>query len=477
MGKKMEEFYKLIGTVTIPEDKKEELNDNILKLLDRCGLRKIKTVTVAGSKIEVSCRVAPNAKGIVAFDYSIFEKKHRKKSYYNVNTCELKINDCGFSEFGVAMMMALTMLESYSSTPCYMVKNDEINGVNSCALLIENILGIRLRFPNRADIWGTYLFWRKNPDIHGTDIREIWQKVPWDFEKTNFNMMLDIIAVKDDTVLSKNFEIATFDKEQIAVAEHVERIKYLYNAYRELSDNNMNPEDCLRSIIRKSLKERDEVSRGDSRLAVVAELSKYLTAATIIHVYALTVHEDFEETWDRIAGNGYYKDVISDEDADDKKKDGKRPQIFFYEIIRRESEDEFLGENSNRELTISPDMKDELKRWKSMMDKISVSSYTDVAEELQDILNELNTEWKVRRPDISLIKEITNKKNYKSAIKILSLLRAVLDDGVEFFPELTKAQAKEWILKRTRCDFDRQKLDGLLGLLANKEKVMEILGF
>ena len=474
----MEEFYKLIGTVTIPEQKKEELNDNMLKLLDRCGLRKIKTITVAGSKIEVACRVAPNGKGIVAFDYSIFEKKHRKKSYYNVNTCELKINDCGFSEFGVAMMMALTMLESYSSTPCYMVKNDEINGVNSCALLIENILGIRLRFPNRADIWGTYLFWRKNPDIHGTDIREIWQKVPWDFEKTNFSMMLDIIAVKDDTVLSKNFEMATFAKGQIADAEHVNRIKYLYNAYVELSDNNMNPEECLRSIICKSLKERDEVSREDSRLAVIAEFSKYLTAATMIHVYALTVNENFEETWDRIAENGYYKDIIpDDEDAEDKKKDNKRAQILFYEIIRRESEDEFLGENSNRELAISLDMQDELKRWKSMMDKLPASSDTDATEELQDILNELNAEWKVRKPDFGLIKEIIDKKNHNNAVRILSLLRAVLDDGLEFFPELTKAQAKKWILKRTRCDFDRQKLDGLLGLLANKDKRMEILGF
>lgn len=414
----MEEFYKLTGVVTIPDDKKTELNDNILKLLDRCGLRKIKAITVADSKIEVACRVTPNSKGIVAFDYSIFEKKHRRVSCYNMDTCELKINDCGFSEFGVAMMLALTMLESYSRTPCYMVKNGEINGVNSCASLIENLLDIRLRFPNRADIWGTYLFWRKNPDIQSMSIRKIWQKVPWDFEKTDFNMMFDIIAVHDNTVLSKNFETVTFDKEQIADAKHIERIKYLYSTYMDLIDNNMNPEDCLRAIICRPLKARDEVSRGDSRLAVVAELSKYLTSATMINVYSLTIHESFDETWDRIAGNGYYKDIITDEDdSDEKKQNDKRTQLFFYEIIQRENEDEFLGEASDRKLILSLEMQDELKRWGNMIEQLPTPSDIDISKELLDIFGELSTEWKVRKPDISLIKEVINKKNYKNAVK------------------------------------------------------------
>lgn len=160
----MDSFYKIVGDITIPEEKKAELNDCVLKVLDRCGLRKIKKTKIGNSQIEASCRVKPDTKGKVTFDYSIFEKKHRKTSYYNTNTCELFTNECGFSEFGLAMMMVLTLIESYSITPCYMVRAGEITNVAPCAEIIEDLIGVRLRFPHRADIWETYLFCRNNRD-------------------------------------------------------------------------------------------------------------------------------------------------------------------------------------------------------------------------------------------------------------------------------------------------------------------------
>ena len=94
-----------------------------------------------------------------------------------------------------------------------------------------------------------------------------------------------------------------------------------------------------------------------------------------------------------------------------------------------------------------------------------------------NILDEMNEILKVRIPDLELIKEIINIKKRENAIRILSLLRTILDEGTEYFPELTGEQAKRWILGRARSDFDTRKLDGLLGLLANKSKRMDILGF
>ena len=302
--------------------------------------------------------------------------------------------------------------------------------------------------------------------------------MPWGFEKTDINMFIDIVGVYDSTLYSKNFEIVKFNKKQIAESKEFERIKFLYSTYVGLADNNINPEEYLKAIICKSLEERDNISKDNSKMAVVAELSKYLTAATMIHVYALTVGEEFEKTWDRIAENGYYKDVIpDDEDLKKKKTDTKRAHYSFYKIIRRKCEDEFLGENSNRELVISPDMKEELEKWKKYVKESTDSFEMDISGELLNILEEMKNLWKVRIPSRELIKEITNTKKHENATKILTLLRTVLDEGTEYFPELTGEQAKRWILGRTRSDFDTRKLDGLLGLLANKSKRMDILGF
>ena len=61
----LNEFYKLVGEVTIPEEKREELNDCVLKLLDRSGVRKIKKVKIGDLDTEVAERVKRNNHGKV----------------------------------------------------------------------------------------------------------------------------------------------------------------------------------------------------------------------------------------------------------------------------------------------------------------------------------------------------------------------------------------------------------------------------
>ena len=57
--------------------------------MDKCGIRKTAEMEAAGKKAIVVSPVYPDENGIVSFDYSIFEKKKRKISTYDMNTCEL----------------------------------------------------------------------------------------------------------------------------------------------------------------------------------------------------------------------------------------------------------------------------------------------------------------------------------------------------------------------------------------------------
>lgn len=122
-----------------------------MRLLDLCGVRFLKAVTIDGNEIEVTCPLEADAEGIVRFNYSIFEKMKRNESSYDLNTCEVTVSDCGMDELGMAIMLLMILQESYSETPCYLSLRNEILRINGRTQIIEYILGLQPRFRHRAD--------------------------------------------------------------------------------------------------------------------------------------------------------------------------------------------------------------------------------------------------------------------------------------------------------------------------------------
>lgn len=60
-----------------------------------------------------------------------------------------------------------------------------------------------------------------------------------------------------------------------------------------------------------------------------------------------------------------------------------------------------------------------------------------------------------------------NEVNYQKA---LILLQQLLDEGQEYFPELTGEQAEEWIIRGSRDSFDYIEISALVSLLTNKKQ-------
>ena len=46
-----DDIYKLAGTVRVSEDKKDEFNRYILKILDVCGIRKTENIKLGGQRL------------------------------------------------------------------------------------------------------------------------------------------------------------------------------------------------------------------------------------------------------------------------------------------------------------------------------------------------------------------------------------------------------------------------------------------
>lgn len=82
-------IHRIEGKINIPENKREEFNRNVYKILKMCGIRKVDEMEIGGQNVTVVRMPEVDANGMVSFDYSIFEKWKREVATYNIYTNEL----------------------------------------------------------------------------------------------------------------------------------------------------------------------------------------------------------------------------------------------------------------------------------------------------------------------------------------------------------------------------------------------------
>ena len=151
-------IFCLAGKVNVPAEKRNEMNRHVLEILDKCGIRKTVEMTVAGKKVTAVTSVQPNEDGIVLFDYSIFEKEKRKISQYDLNTCELYVEEPGYNEFSIVMNMIMVLQEAYTNGGCYFTKSGKLYDIEIYLFLIQGVLGKKITLPGRLRMWDVYLF-------------------------------------------------------------------------------------------------------------------------------------------------------------------------------------------------------------------------------------------------------------------------------------------------------------------------------
>ena len=467
----MQDFFRLIGEFSITEDRKKELNEIVLNLLDKCGIRMLKEVEHLGKKMTVISRLEPDSNGIISFNYSIFEKKKRNISTYNLNTCELIVDDCGFCEFGMPLMLLLTLKESYSATRCYLILDEEIWDVNSNAVLIENILNIRLRFPFRADIWGMYMFVRKNL-TEDVSLSDMFDWFPSDFEELNFQQLYDVRRVsKGDDVRHELVEVSrgTITSENYGVLDNC-----LYSTYLKLHTND-GLTIYVRELLQKDFEERKIMAQDQTEYATLAEISLYATPIALVRVLANVKKISFFDMWEELSIDKVYQDNINggyDKDA----KTESYHIVHFFKAIQRKNADELLGVWDDKKLQLSENMVEAIKNWKEKYGAIEITDDYEVEKELLSILRDLNDEWDIEYVEEEFIAQFVENKNDISYKKALRLLRILMDKEVKYYPELTRRQAFQWVIIYGRDDFKAIEINGLIRVLTNKKTRNEIFG-
>lgn len=428
-----DDIYKLEGIVRIPEDKKAEFNRHILRILDVCGIRKTERIALGGQKITVVRKPEPDEKGMVCFDYSIFEKKKRKTASYYMNTCELMTPDRGSDEFGVVMNMIMVMQESYSEEPCYFMYKDRPCSVEAYALVIREVLGISLRFPNRSKIWDMFLFLKNTGAYQNITSEMIWDAFSVDF--------CDFIPEQFFAVFHMDLESAGILKDSFGGLESerkkMPKEKFLYYVYQNAAKFTEQKErECLKIFLRKlldaDLQKRQELAE-DEKYGRIAAASLYVLPPVIVLGYALAVHRNFWDVWKELGVKGYSEVITEGSGAGIAGSKEDKKFLPFYKAIQRDCEDEFIEFWKDGNFHFSENMKKCLLDWNMRFSKINLKKEFDMETFLMQIVTDLYQDWGCRLVDLEWITEFMEHRKDDNYKKALLLYRELMDEYARHF--------------------------------------------
>ena len=469
--------YWLLGKVSVPDDKKQEFNDTVLEILNLCGIRKTKEITLAGKKVTILERPVPDQNGIVSFDYSIFEKKKRETSTYNCNTCELHTVDRGVGEFGLAMNLILLLQECYSNGSCYFMLDRKPVYIPAYMNMLCTILNRKVMINSRAKVWDIMPFMRNHPDCDMPNGSEVFQGIPWDHCELDHFQLEGLFASERCEIEPPEKNDAVSDRTQISDANHLARMDYLYRIMQEeYQKGESGLADFLKILLDSSLADRMKSAEANNNQGIIAELSLYLHPASIVRAFALLKDEDFWDTWDSLQVDGY-KEVLPNANKKPKSPDdGKWTKHDFYKQILRDNQDEFLEFWDGENLVLSDAMQTRIPEWKKLFAETADAPGLDVPKYLAAILYDMEHDWQCRYADAALVEDILEHRDDPRRRRALLLLRRVMDGDMNLYPELDRKMAIEWI-KTYRLPSDINAAAAFCSLLTNGTQRNRIFGF
>ena len=468
--------YWLLGTVSVPDDKKQEFNHTVLEILNLCGIRKTKEIMLAEKMVTVLEKPVPDQNGIVSFDYSIFEKKKRAVSTYDCNTCELHTVDRGVGEFGLAMNLILLLKECYSNGSCYFMVDRRLVYTPAYMDLLCTLLNRKIMINSRAKIWDIMLFMRGNPECDMPDGWKLFQDLPWEYCKLDHLQLQGVFASDREKINDPGSERID-NKTQITSATGVAKNDFLNRIMTE--EYQRNPSELmsfLKALLDSPLSDRIKWAAEQNNYGIIADLSLYLHPADIVSVLALLKDESFWDVWDSLQVQGY-KDVkekaTTKSGQDENAEWGRRD---FYKQILRDDQDEFLEFWDGENLVLSDGMQDRIHEWKILFEETADMPGLDVPQYLADILYDMEHDWKCRYVGSALIDDTLEYRDDPMRRKALLLLRRVMDGDMELYPELDRKMVVQWI-KTYRFPSEIEETAALCSLLTNQKQRKQLFGY
>lgn len=134
----MKKEYKLVGKVTIPKKKRKEVKSIIQKILYLGGIREKETIEIDGRQCITAGIPKWNAREVISFNYNMFTNTSYEAGRLYLKAGSIK-NPCNHDkEYDFVANLIRVVLESYSTTPCYLfyLSRKKIKIIEYCGIII-----------------------------------------------------------------------------------------------------------------------------------------------------------------------------------------------------------------------------------------------------------------------------------------------------------------------------------------------------
>ena len=460
-------LYKLAGNIAIPAARKEEFNRKVLETLYRGGIRLTENMEVGGQSLTVVKKAMPDQEGIVSFDYSVFEKKKRKVATFDTKTGELITPDRGYCEFGIIMNMVMVLQQAYSEEPCFLTYEGKPVKITGYLDALSTLLGEEIRSANGMNLWEMVEFFHKSPEYEDLSFDDAIDLITnrWDLEQVYFYLLVE------DRPIELTAEVERMERAELGEAKLWQLREYMYRMVLR-QEGNPEIEPWLKQLLQSGITERQMMAQREDDFGAIAEASLRFPSQAVANVYALARGESFWTVWDRMSICGY-ADYLEKKESSAEESSQSFP---LYIGMRRESEDEFLEMWDGENLELSEELKARLEEWNELLGSTEADPSFDMEEELGKALSEMEKVWGCRYADKTFVEEFLEHGGDVDYARLLMVLQDYLDEGTEFFPELTKMQAKEWVLRRCRAKQDAVFMSAYVSLMTNHSQRLRVLG-
>ncbi|MEE1038001.1 MAG: hypothetical protein U0K95_02455 [Eubacterium sp.] len=491
------------GTVCIPEDKKQDFNENMLKLLQLGGMMQFDTVSLYNKKINLITPVELDKDGKCAFHFNYFEDDRWETAGFDCNTNVLWSGKIGSNEFNYVMCAGYILTELYSNDIGWACENRDILNYAGYIQWINFILDKDFSAKKRFSLWKFFeqYFLREMED--GKSVSDIEPNIIFDFIPVEYRIFMGGTELADIFYACYGTEEGIENISKGSYAEEIVNLKKTLNDF--YLDNPENGRDLIWQLITMPRNQRKEIK--GKLYAELAQISLRIAARVFVYLSAEILGYNFFEKWAGVYDTAYSDEIPLSYVSDDiiqMRKEGieasagkaktsaflRNDDYFtFYntpeELKNKEnyyiSDDDLMyWWDGSKKIELSEKMIEQIKKWhqdflvlKEALPVEEVAEYNMIMRLMEVLDNAESFYQRIYAFNTMFYDFLEHSKdvNYIAAVK---LLEKVVEDNKEEGKIIEKTSIS-WDLtsKNVTCNEGRINIKRILSLFANK-KLREI---
>lgn len=330
-------FAGYVGTMDIPEEKRECFGMQMMKLLNYGGMMQFEKVSLFGHELLLLSPVELSSEGEVDFTYNYFEESRWENAGFCMNGSFFYSNKIGTCEFSDVILAAYMLYEMYDESPGFAICNGEIINPEFYGGWLNHILGTTFSMKKRYNLWeaAEYIAFSRRDYDNPFSREELGQLIPDELLKavggTELSDLLYIIygteSLKSDTIVPASYP------------EDIYRCKmallHLQECYGDKFYEHLFP--FLQLDRNRRAKSTDE------NLTELAELSLFLPARVFVYLAAEIKQESFWELWEEWKDKVYYDEQMKQYASEKLQKQRRKwreqiiPEIKTVEFLRQDN--------------------------------------------------------------------------------------------------------------------------------------------